>query len=166
MAFVQGCQGRAAINISCGDKFYAPDPSESSWSTYLHREYGDPCPLPLKLGYDTQEEDLPACHLLHIVSSPKYLDEILPEIYGICSRYDVALAKSLPTDVSITCAVATKGQGLELLCRHLGVDPGTDVLALGDSPNDLPMLQKAAVSIGNTVFVRIGAPAFPLHFSI
>lgn len=47
-------------------------------------------------------------------------------------------------------AAADKGSGLLRLCARLEIDPG-EVLAIGDSPSDLPMLDSAgtAVVMGN-----------------
>lgn len=51
-------------------------------------------------------------------------------------------SSSLPCNVEITCAEAHKGSGLRWLCDHLGVDL-SDVVAFGDSSNDLTMLEVA-----------------------
>lgn len=46
----------------------------------------------------------------------------------------------------IICKDANKGLALELVCRHLGVDPA-DSVAFGDSMNDYAMLQRAGTSV-------------------
>jgi Cof subfamily protein (haloacid dehalogenase superfamily) len=52
--------------------------------------------------------------------------------------------------VEISAAGVTKAFALEWLCRRLGIDPG-EVVAVGDMPNDLPMLAWAgtAVAVAN-----------------
>ncbi len=47
--------------------------------------------------------------------------------------------------LEISAAGVTKASTLALLCRRLGVRPA-DVMAFGDMPNDLPMLEWAGVS--------------------
>lgn len=39
-----------------------------------------------------------------------------------------------------------KGTGLFALCRHLGIDP-RETIAVGDAPNDIPMLEAAGLSV-------------------
>ena len=41
---------------------------------------------------------------------------------------------------------ADKGSGVELVCRHLGVDL-SDTVAFGDSMNDYAMLRRAGTSV-------------------
>jgi Cof subfamily protein (haloacid dehalogenase superfamily) len=52
--------------------------------------------------------------------------------------------------VEISAAGVTKAYALERLCRRLGIDPD-EVVAVGDMPNDLPMLAWAgtAVAVAN-----------------
>ncbi len=47
--------------------------------------------------------------------------------------------------LEISAAGVTKASTLALVCRRLGVSPA-DVVAFGDMPNDLPMLEWAGVS--------------------
>lgn len=51
-----------------------------------------------------------------------------------------------PNNMEITHAEATKGKGLAAICRHLGVDIA-HTLAMGDSGNDVPMLEVAGLSV-------------------
>jgi hydroxymethylpyrimidine pyrophosphatase-like HAD family hydrolase len=48
--------------------------------------------------------------------------------------------------VEISAAGVTKAFALELLCRRLGVAPG-EVVAVGDMPNDLAMLEWAGTGV-------------------
>jgi len=45
----------------------------------------------------------------------------------------------------------SKALGVQKVCEHLGIDPGTQLLALGDAENDLEMLEISAigVAVGN-----------------
>lgn len=60
---------------------------------------------------------------------------------GLCS-----VTASTPQNIEITSPNATKARALETLCTHLDIQP-TDVLAMGDSDNDLPMLRFAGVGV-------------------
>lgn len=55
-----------------------------------------------------------------------------------------------PTFIEVAAAGVSKATGLGRLCGHLSVD-GSEVLAFGDMPNDLPMLRFAgrAVAVAN-----------------
>ena len=48
--------------------------------------------------------------------------------------------------LEVTHPQATKGRGLQWLCDHLGISTA-NVMALGDSGNDLTMLQEAGLSV-------------------
>ncbi len=74
---------------------------------------------------------------------------------------DVSAVRSSPTSMEITHSRATKGEALERVCRLLDI-PLDAVLALGDSGNDMTMLQKAGLGIamGNAPdFVKEAADA-------
>lgn len=63
---------------------------------------------------------------------------------------ELCRSSSLRCNVEITCADATKGTGVQWVCDHLGVSLA-DVVAFGDSNNDLPMIEVAGdgVAMGN-----------------
>jgi hydroxymethylpyrimidine pyrophosphatase-like HAD family hydrolase len=47
----------------------------------------------------------------------------------------------------------SKAFGVQKLCERLGIDPSTELLAIGDAENDLEMLEMAAcgVAVANAV---------------
>ena len=53
---------------------------------------------------------------------------------------------SLPTNLELNAPGATKGDALEALCHHLGLDL-MESAAFGDGTNDLTMIQKAGVGV-------------------
>lgn len=59
---------------------------------------------------------------------------------------------SHPNNLEVGDEHATKGEALLWVCSHEGVDP-RDVVAFGDSPNDLPMIEAAGdgVAVANAV---------------
>jgi HAD superfamily hydrolase (TIGR01484 family) len=48
--------------------------------------------------------------------------------------------------LTVTGAGISKWQGVEAFCRHAGLDPSR-VLAIGDGPNDVELLARAAVAV-------------------
>lgn len=59
---------------------------------------------------------------------------------------DVAATASFRNNLEINHKMATKGNALRFLARHLGLNE-RDTIAFGDSSNDLPMLQSAGVGV-------------------
>ncbi|PKK39073.1 hypothetical protein ABB02_01688 [Clostridiaceae bacterium JG1575] len=57
-----------------------------------------------------------------------------------------SVCSSSPNNLEIGAPGATKGQGLRALADHLGI-PLAQVLAIGDSENDLSMFEVAGVSV-------------------
>ena len=72
---------------------------------------------------------------------PRLLAEV-SELVG--DRAEVT--RSLVGFCEITAKGVNKGEALLWLCRHLGVDP-QQTIALGDAPNDLPMLRAAGTAV-------------------
>lgn len=66
---------------------------------------------------------------------------------------DLELEKVFSEITSLECSAkgVDKGTGLAALCRHLGIDPER-CIAVGDAPNDLPMIRTAGlgVAMGNS----------------
>lgn len=60
---------------------------------------------------------------------------------GLCS-----VTASTPENIEITSPHATKAKALEALCTLLGIQ-AENVLAMGDSDNDLPMLEFAGIGV-------------------
>ena len=60
--------------------------------------------------------------------------------------YPVTIAFTEKTSLEVSPLGVSKGKGLEMLCRHLGLDLA-DTVAVGDSNNDLTVLQTAGMSV-------------------
>lgn len=59
---------------------------------------------------------------------------------------ELAVTTSLPVNIELNIAAATKGNALDFLCRHLGLD-ASQTMAFGDGSNDLSMLQVAGIGV-------------------
>ena len=58
----------------------------------------------------------------------------------------LAVTSSVPFNIEINSARATKGRALESLCALLGIDPA-DTLAFGDGTNDVSLLRAAGCGV-------------------
>ena len=67
--------------------------------------------------------------------------QILPRLFP-----DLAISTSLPNNIEINSAEATKGQALSALCDRLRIDR-SEVIVFGDGLNDLDMLQFAGLPV-------------------
>lgn len=59
---------------------------------------------------------------------------------------DICVTSSLPFNIEINSAAASKGQALAALCEHLGIDRA-QTMAFGDGTNDCDMLRTAGIGI-------------------
>lgn len=59
---------------------------------------------------------------------------------------DIALTSSIADNIEINSATSNKADGLHQLCRRLGLER-ENVMAMGDSSNDLDMLRYAGFSV-------------------
>ena len=91
----------------------------------------------------------PPLKFLVIDDSPSGHD-LAAELRGLFSP-DLYITRTHPRLVEGTAQNMNKGQGMLRLCRMLGIDPAR-VLAIGDSDNDIPVLEAAgyAVAMGNS----------------
>lgn len=67
-------------------------------------------------------------------------------------RHDICIVNSLSNFIEIIPVNISKAIAIDALCRHLNIKPA-EVLAIGDSQNDIEMLQYAgvAVAMGNAI---------------
>lgn len=74
--------------------------------------------------------------------------ELRPQVMALLRREvpGVVQSVSLPTNLELNAAGATKGAALAALCRALGVDL-LDTAAFGDGTNDVSMLAAAGVGV-------------------
>ena len=101
--------------------------------------------MPLK--YRTQEEmteDLTIIKMM-MIDEPELLDQaitLIPEEFY--ERYTIV--KSTPYFLEFLNKKVDKGAAIHLLATHLGIE-ASEVMALGDNENDLPMIQYAGLGI-------------------
>ncbi|PKM59013.1 MAG: hypothetical protein CVU99_15630 [Firmicutes bacterium HGW-Firmicutes-4] len=74
------------------------------------------------------------------VNNHRVLWQKFSQIHG------VTLTKAIANNIEVNHRSANKGAGLKQLCRILNLEPG-NVMAIGDSDNDLRMLEFAGLSV-------------------
>ncbi len=80
----------------------------------------------------------------------------------LCQRDDLFISSSMGLNLEINTRSATKGNALSFLAQHLSI-PLNDVMAVGDSDNDISMLAVAGLGIAMGTAsegVRMAADAF------
>lgn len=116
---------------------YIPDPV-ARMIIAPNRTPVDDLPAAMAQGGDTVQKM--QCFFPDLALRPqvmKLLDEKFPQLIQ---------SISLPTNLEFNAPGATKGDALEALCRHLGLDL-LESAAFGDGTNDLTMIQKAGVGV-------------------
>lgn len=73
-------------------------------------------------------------------------DEFLDKAYDVVGDACTVTHSSSDGLLEISALGISKATGLALVCSQLGVQPG-DVVAFGDMPNDLPMLEWAGLGV-------------------
>ena len=87
--------------------------------------------------------DQPVTKLL-LLADPLTITRLDPVLIDL--PHDVSIVRSDPQLVQIMDAGASKGEALRLVAAHYGV-PMSQVMALGDAVNDVPMLEAAGVAV-------------------
>ena len=72
--------------------------------------------------------------------------DALAERYAGVLSFSAGWSDAFPPALTVTAAGADKGRGLRLVCEHLGVPP-EEAMAIGDTAQDLPMLEAAGIGV-------------------
>ena len=90
-----------------------------------------------------KEKNLNIYKFLFIDNNIKKLKDLRKKINALDN---VGTSSSWPNNIEAMAANVSKGQGLSKLCNILGIKP-EEVIAIGDSENDLSMFQFAGLSV-------------------
>ena len=111
--------------------------------------WGEPIPTMIP----SLANDGPQFHKLVFMSNNVDMlrEELRPELEKLAQANGATVTTSHPTILEILPAGCSKALGVQKLCETLGIDPATELLALGDAENDKGMLEMAAigVAVGN-----------------
>lgn len=103
--------------------------------------YGDPKPQ-----ICAEADQVNSVQLIHIVGRSADIDRL----ESVCRERigaRAAVARNLPTDLVITHPSAHKGHACAQLAESLGLSIGEQVLGIGDSGNDVTMLQSVGIGV-------------------
>ena len=69
----------------------------------------------------------------------------------LATLHNATVTQAIPTMLELLPAGCSKAYGVEQVCLALGIDPRTELLAIGDAENDVGMLQMSSigVAVGN-----------------
>ena len=134
------------------------------WGSHLRRNGGRQA---LRFGQAAGDRLIRrGCNKIVIIDhsgDPSKLNKIRDLVRANCP--DIEITASGATNIELNRVGITKGTALTTLAAHLGI-PMSQVMALGDSDNDLPMIQAAGygVAMGNAnAVVKAAARYETLH---
>ena len=118
----------------------------------VHTIWGEPRPVLLNTG--RLRDYTPGFHKVLVMADTA--DEIVafrPTFQAVAEPYHASVTSAVPRLVELLPPNSSKAVGVQELCRVLGIDMATELLAIGDGENDLQLLQQASIGIamGNAV---------------
>lgn len=137
LAYAQACG--LHINAYIDDVLYVERYSEEALS-YMSHARVDAVAVGNLVDFVTQ----PPTKLL-VVASELEVERLLPELKTQFGAH-LHVVRSMPRYIELTADGVSKGAGLSLLAQRLGV-PREEVMAIGDSENDISMLEYAGVGV-------------------
>ena len=98
------------------------------------------------IGWDGMKKK--TSHVCKLLSIADNLDETLRRMAKLKAAFGdkIDVTKSTPIFTEIICPGVSKAAAIKILSKKLGVDK-SEIMAIGDSDNDLPMLKAAGTSI-------------------
>jgi len=135
-----------------GDDLYSTELTDIV--VHLSEFYGEPT---VKLIEKENDKILLAAHepglhkLLLMDDDIEKLAKIRLELEKLADLHDATVTQALPTMLELLPSGCSKANGVQKMCDHLGIDPASQLLALGDAENDVSMLDLASigVAVGN-----------------
>jgi Cof subfamily protein (haloacid dehalogenase superfamily) len=150
-AGIEAAEGLAAkFNASVvaydGDDLYTTELTKNVVD--LHELYGEP----LSKEISSIAGHAPGIHKILIMDYDLVkLAEIRPHLEALAKETGACVTQAIPSMLEFLPEGCSKALGVEKLCEVLGIDPSTQLLALGDAENDVGMLEMSAigVAVGN-----------------
>jgi len=137
-----------AVSAYDGDDLYSTDPTRIE-VVELHEKWGEPASRAVR----SLSEHAPSFHKLLLMDDDvdKLKNEVRPKLERLAEETGSVVTQAIPTMLELLPAGCSKAVGVQKVCEHLGIDPGTQLLALGDAENDIGMLEMSAigVAVGN-----------------
>eukprot|EP00586_Coscinodiscus_wailesii_P012536 CAMPEP_0172512832 /NCGR_PEP_ID=MMETSP1066-20121228/247572_1 /TAXON_ID=671091 /ORGANISM="Coscinodiscus wailesii, Strain CCMP2513" /LENGTH=446 /DNA_ID=CAMNT_0013292809 /DNA_START=172 /DNA_END=1512 /DNA_ORIENTATION=+ len=137
---------RLSVAAYDGDDLFTPEVDELTEE--LHTGYGEPRPRVLPGGASSLEDYGRGFHkLLLMDSDPAALVAVRPLLEEAAGACGACVTQALPTMLEWLPEGCSKAVGVRKVCEALGVDPTTELLALGDAENDAEMLKMACIGV-------------------
>lgn len=131
-----------------GDSLYSTGMSDAVRS--LSERYGEPTvkllPMPLSEYENGFHKILLADENVDMLKTI-----VRPKLDALAEENAATVTQAMPTMLEWLPEGCSKAVGVSKLCEALGIDPTTELLAMGDAENDLDMLKMASigVAVGN-----------------
>jgi len=154
-----------------GDDLYTTE--QTDIVVHVHEFYGEPLPVLLPKSEDEAVRKLsthePSMHKLLIMDDDveKLTNIVRPKLEELARKHGACVTQAIPTMLELLPEGCSKAMGLTKLCEALGIDPSSDLLAIGDAENDAGMLEMAAigVAVGNASPLARDASDFVVDFT-
>ena len=131
---------------NCRDVIYSTASADPKQLDDVNAIWGEPVPTIVNCLADDVEAELNKlvfmsddADLLHNVMRPK-LEKLAEQTGVTVTTSHISVLELLPRGCS-------KALGVQKLCEHLGIDPTTELLAMGDAENDVELLKMAAIGV-------------------
>ncbi len=110
-----------------GDDLYTTDLSRME-PVELHEKWGEPASteIPALVGHE------PGVHKLLIMdnNAEKLKTHVRPVLEKLARENDCVVTQAIPTMLELLPYGCSKAKGVEMVCKHLGIDPATQLLTL------------------------------------
>lgn len=149
--WARGNRSDASILFVQGEVHYVMD-NRDEYALFMHKNLLDPSPVEVEGGWGSPIPKVPRqVNLIRIICSPCKMDRVKPQVQRLVDGR-ASCAQSLPTTIDIMSPNTNKASGLNVLLKSLGLTEA-QTAAIGDSENDLEMLQsvRVACAMGNAV---------------
>jgi hydroxymethylpyrimidine pyrophosphatase-like HAD family hydrolase len=126
-----------------GDELYTTDLNPTVIE--LHEKWGEP----LSKEIDTIVGHTPGVHKILVCDNDleKLRKVVRPQLEQVAAETGSVVTQAIPTMLEILPEGCSKAMGVTKLCEELGIDPTTQLLAIGDAENDVEMLRLAAIGV-------------------
>jgi Cof subfamily protein (haloacid dehalogenase superfamily) len=131
-----------------GDQLYSPELTESVME--LTERYGEPKVAPLTTSLASYKPGIHKILVMH--KDVELLSRVVrPQLEALAKENNASVTQAVPTMLEWLPQGCSKAFGVAKLCEALGIDPSTELLAIGDAENDVGMLEMASigVAVGN-----------------
>lgn len=116
----------------------------------LTEKYGEPPVQVLDIPLSEYENGFHKVLLIDI-NIERLTTEVRPKLDALAESKSASVTQAMPTMLEWLPPGCSKAKGVRKVCESLGIDPTTELLAMGDAENDVEMLKMASigVAVGN-----------------